>query len=69
VDGVVPPALAALSRDVNAAAGGVEGAFPEPEVKLRPVEEVKNGFERRPCTSRSALQAYENNVIMSSYSL
>jgi hypothetical protein len=69
VDGVVPPALAALSRDVDTAAGGVEGAFPEPEVELRPEKELKNGFERRPCTSRSALQAYENNVVMSSYSL
>jgi hypothetical protein len=69
VDGVVPPALAALSRDVDTAAGGVEGAFPEPEVELRPEKELKNGFERRPCTSRSALQTYENNVVMSSYSL
>jgi hypothetical protein len=69
VDVVVPPALAALSRDVDAAAGGVEVARPEPEVELRPAEKLKNGFERRPCTSRSALQAYENNVVMSSYSL
>jgi hypothetical protein len=41
VDGVVPPALAALSRDVDAAAGGVEGAFPEPEVELHPEKELK----------------------------
>jgi hypothetical protein len=62
-------ALAALSRDVDVATGGVEGTLPEPEVELRPAEELKNGFERRPRTSRSALQAYENNVVMSSYSL
>jgi hypothetical protein len=65
----VPAALAALSRDVDAAAGGGEEAFPEPEVGLRPEKELTNGFERRPCTSRSSLQAYENNVVMSSYSL
>jgi hypothetical protein len=69
VDGVLPAALAALSRDVDMVVGGVKGAFPEPEVDLCPAKELTNGFERRPCTSRSALQAYENNVVMSSYSL
>jgi hypothetical protein len=33
--------LAALSRDVDVAAGGVEGAFTEPEVELRPEKELK----------------------------
>ena len=47
---------------------GVEGAGLE-GVELcvgpRPARELVYVFDRRPCTSRSALQAYSNNVVIS----
>jgi hypothetical protein len=47
---------------------GVEGAGLEGVelcVEPRPVKELVYVFDRRPCTSRSALQAYSNNVVIS----
>ena len=47
---------------------GVEGAGLE-GVELcvghRPAKELVYVFDRRPCTSRSALQAYSNKVVIS----
>jgi hypothetical protein len=47
---------------------GVEGAGLE-GIELcvgpQPAKELVYAFDRRPCTSRSALQAYSNNVVIS----
>ena len=48
--------------------GGVDGAGgtgAEVDVELRPAKGLEYCFERRPCTSRSALQAYSNKVVIS----
>jgi hypothetical protein len=46
---------------------GVEGAGLEGVelcVERRPAKELVYFFDHRPCTSRSALQAYPNNVVI-----
>jgi hypothetical protein len=35
------------------------------DVELRPAKGLEYVFDRRPCTSRSALQAYSNKVVIS----
>jgi hypothetical protein len=45
--------------------GWRRGTGAEVDVELRPAKGLKYGFERRPCTSRSALQAYSNKVVIS----
>jgi hypothetical protein len=60
--------VAGLVVPVIAVVLGIEGAGLE-GVKLcvepRPAKELVYVFDRRPCTSRSALQAYSNNVVIS----
>jgi hypothetical protein len=48
---------------------GVGGVGAELIAAPLPAKELGYVFERRPCTSRSALQAYANNVVISEYSL
>ena len=57
-----------LAIPVRGVVLGVEGAGLEGVelcVKPRPAKELVYVFDRRPCTSRSALQAYSNNVVIS----
>jgi hypothetical protein len=55
---------AALSRDILL---GGEGAVGAEGVKvLRPAKELEWVLARRPCTSRSTLQANANKVVISS---
>jgi hypothetical protein len=59
---------AALAVPVRGVVLGVEGAGLEGVelcVEPRPAKELVYVFDRRPCTSRSALQAYSNNVVIS----
>jgi hypothetical protein len=65
VDGGAPAEVAARSRGVVAGVDGAGGAGDEPDVYLHPAKELEYGFERRPCISRSALQANSNNVVIS----
>ena len=57
--------LAVLSRGVVVVVDGAGRGGAELDVGLRPAKELVYGLERRPCTSRSALQAYSNNVVIS----
>jgi hypothetical protein len=43
---------------------GAGGTGAEVDVELRPAKGLEYVFERRPCTSHSALQAYSNKVVM-----
>ena len=61
--------VAVLSRGVVLVVDGAGRAGAELGAGLRPAKELVYVFERRPCTSRSALQAYSNNVVISKYSL
>jgi hypothetical protein len=67
VEGVV--GLAVLVRGVVLGVGGAGLEGVELCVRPRPAEELVYVFDRRPYTSRSALQAYLNNVVISKYSL
>ena len=72
VVGVTPLAggaagLAVLSRGVVLGSWSVGRG--SPDAGDRPAEKLVYVFERRPCTSRLALQAYSNNVVISKYSL
>ena len=61
--------LAGLSRSVVLVVDGAGRVGAELVAGLLPAKELEYGFEQRPCTSRSALQAYANNVVISLYSL
>jgi hypothetical protein len=59
---------AGLVVPVHGVVLGVEGAGLEGVelcVEPRPTKELVYVFDRRPCTSRSALQAYSYNVVIS----
>jgi hypothetical protein len=56
--------LAGLSRGVVLVVDGACRAGTELVAGLLPAKELEYIFERRPCTSRSALQAYANNVVV-----
>jgi hypothetical protein len=59
---------AGLAVPVRGVVLGIEGAGLEGVelcVEPRPAKELVYVFDRRPCTSRSALQAYSNNVVIS----
>jgi hypothetical protein len=55
--------LAGRSRGVVLVVDGAGGAGAELVAGLLPAKELEYVFKRRPCTSRSALQAYANNVV------
>jgi hypothetical protein len=57
--------LAGLSRGVVLVVDGACRAGAELVAGLLPAKELEYVFERQPCTSRSALQAYANNVVIS----
>ena len=61
--------LAGLSRGILLVVDGAGRAGAELVAWLLPAKELEYGFEQRPCTSRSALQAYANTVVISEYSL
>ena len=61
--------LAGLSRGVVQVVDGAGRAGAELVAGLLLAKELEYVFERRPCTSRLALQAYANNVVISEYSL
>jgi hypothetical protein len=74
VEGIAPviggvAGLAVLSRGVVLMVDGTGRAGAKLDVGLRPAKELVCVLDRRPCTSRSALQAYSNNVVISKYSL
>ena len=69
VEEAVPAGLGALSRGVGEVAAGAGEAAAGLDVALRPAKGLDYVLERRPCTSRSALQAYSNKVVISLYSL
>ena len=74
MEGVAPgdedaAGLAVPSRDGVLIVDGVGGVGAELIAAPLPAKELGYVFERRPCTSRSALQAYANNVVISEYSL
>ena len=52
-------------RDVVLGVGGAGLEGVELCVGPRPAKELVYVFDRHPCTSRSALQAYSNNVVIS----
>ena len=56
-----PAGVAVLSRGVAVGVDGAGRAAAELDVELLPAKELEYVLERRPCTSRSALQAYSNN--------
>jgi hypothetical protein len=57
--------LVVFSRGVVVDVDGAGGTGAEVDVELHPAKGLEYGFERRPCTSRSALQAYSNKVVIS----
>jgi hypothetical protein len=58
--------VAGLAVPVRGVVLGVEGTgLVELCVEPRPAKELVYVFDRHPCTSRSALQAYSNNVVIS----
>ena len=57
--------LVDLSRGVELVVDGAGRAGCEVGVGLRPAKELVYVLDRRPYTSRSALQAYSNNVVIS----
>ena len=61
--------LAVLSRGVVLAVDGAGRGGAELDVGLGPAKELAYVLDRCPFTSRSALQAYSNNVVISKYSL
>jgi hypothetical protein len=74
VEGTTPIAggaagLAVLSRDVVLVVDGAGRAGAELDVGLHPAKELVYVLDQRPSTSRSALQAYSNNVVIPTYSL
>jgi hypothetical protein len=58
--GAVSAGLVVFSRGVVVDVDGAGGTGAEVDVELRPAKGLEYGFERCPCTSRSALQAYSN---------
>ena len=65
VDRGAPAEVAAHSCGVVAGVDSAGGAGAEPDVELHRAKELEYGFERRPCISRSALQANSHNVVIS----
>ena len=61
--------LAVLSRGVVLVVDGAGRSGAEMDAGLRPAKELVYVVDRRPCTSRSALQAYSNNMVILAYSL
>ena len=57
--------LDVLSRSVVLVVDGAGRAGGMLDVELRPAKELVYVLDRRPYTSRSALQAYSNNVVIS----
>jgi hypothetical protein len=68
VDGAVPIGLAVLSRGAVVSVEGIGRVGVELDVELLIVKKLEYVFKLRPCTSRSALQAYSKNVVISTYS-
>ena len=74
MEGIVPvvegaAGLVVLSRGVVLVVDGAGRAGAELDAGLRHAKELVYVFDQCPCTSRSALQAYSNNVVISAYSL
>jgi hypothetical protein len=74
VEGTAPVAggaagLGVLSCGVVRVVDGTGRVGAELDVGLCPAKELVYVLDRRPYTSRSALQAYSNNVVISTYSL
>jgi hypothetical protein len=67
VAGAAPTDVAVLSHGVGVDGAGRAGA--ELDDEFLPANVLEYVLERRPCTSRSALQANSNNWVMSAYSL
>jgi hypothetical protein len=65
VGGAVLAGLVVFSRGVVEDVDGAGGTGAEVDVELRPAKGLEYVFERRPCTSCSALQAYLNKVVIS----
>jgi hypothetical protein len=65
VDGAVSAGLVVFLRGVVVDVDGAGGTSAEVDVELRPAKGLEYGFQRRHCTSRSALQAYSNKVVIS----
>ena len=63
--GAVLAGLVVFSRGGVVDVDGARGTDLEVDVELRPAKGLEYGFERRPCTSSSALQAYSNKVVIS----
>jgi hypothetical protein len=64
---VAPTGVVVLSRGVGVDGSGRDGA--ELDDEFLPAKVLEYILERRPCISRSALQANSNNWVMSAYSL
>jgi hypothetical protein len=67
VAGAAPTGISVLSRGVGVDGPGRGGA--ERDDEFLPAKVLEYVLERRPCTSRSALQENSNNWVMSAYSL
>jgi hypothetical protein len=67
VAGAAPAGLAIFSHGVGVDGAGKAG--PELDDKFLPTKVLEYVLERRPCTSRLALQANSNNWVMLAYSL
>jgi hypothetical protein len=65
--GTAPAGVAIFSRGVGVDGAGRAGA--ELDNEFLPAKVLEYVLKRRPCTSRSALQANSNNWVMSAYSL
>ena len=69
VVGAVLAGLDVFSRGVGVDVEGAGATGAKGDVELLPTKELEKVREWRPCTSRSALQAYSNKVVISAYSL
>jgi hypothetical protein len=67
VAGAAPTGVAVFSHGVGVDVVGRAGA--ELDDEFLPAKVLEYVLERRPCTSRSTLQANSNNWVMSAYSL
>ena len=74
MEGAAPEGGGAAGVDVFSCVVVVDGdgvglAGAELDAELRPAKELVYVLERHPWTSRLALQAYSNDVVISAYSL